>query len=127
MSETKHFFAGQSQEYVTPQAKDQTQQDKPVIPNIWMGLDNSGKNKQAGKNGFNSQLGFEDFLFFTIKKPRQQTCSAYHDQNIHHVLLITYPQITQIFADFIELGDLVIRRLVRQSLWRISQINADYN
>jgi hypothetical protein len=25
MSETKHFFPGQSQEYVTPHAKDQTQ------------------------------------------------------------------------------------------------------
>ena len=72
-AETKHFFPGQSQEYVTPQAKDQTRQDKPVIRNMWMGLDNGGKNKQTGKNGFNSQLGFEDFLFFTIKKPRQQT------------------------------------------------------
>jgi hypothetical protein len=78
-----------------------------------MGLDNSAKNKQGGENGFNSQLGFKDFLFFTIKKPRQQTCSEYNDQNIHHGLLITYPQITQIFGDFIELGDLVIRRFRR--------------
>ena len=90
-AETKHPFPGQGQEYIASQAKDQTQQDKPVIRNHQMGLDNSGKNKKRGKNGFNSQLDDEDFLFFTIKKPHQQTSIAYKDQNVHDIILKICP------------------------------------
>jgi hypothetical protein len=39
-----------------------------------MGLNYSAKNKQGGKNDFNSQLGLKDLLFFSIKKPQQQCC-----------------------------------------------------
>jgi hypothetical protein len=64
-----------------------------------MGLNHRAKNEKAGKSGFNDQFGFQGFLLFTIQKTCQQTCREYNDQNIHHVLLIIYPQITQIFAD----------------------------
>ncbi|MGD9240528.1 MAG: hypothetical protein PVG69_10915, partial [Desulfobacterales bacterium] len=56
------------------QAKNQTRQDKSVIRNNQMGLNYSAKNKQGGKNDFNSQLGLKDLLFFSIKKPQQQCC-----------------------------------------------------
>jgi hypothetical protein len=48
-----------------------------------MGLDNSGQDKQDRKNGFNNQLGFKDFLFFTIKKSSQQTRRNENDQYTH--------------------------------------------
>jgi hypothetical protein len=75
----EHLLPGQSQKYVTPQTKDQTRQDKSVKGNHRMGLNYSAKNKQGGKNDFNSQPGLEDFPFFSIKKPRKQTRSKNDD------------------------------------------------
>jgi hypothetical protein len=65
-----------------------------------MGLNDRGKNKQRRKKGFNRQLGRLNLLLFTIKKAGQQTRSEHHNQNIHRVLIIIYPQITQISTDF---------------------------
>ena len=64
-----------------------------------MELKGCGHDKKRGKEGFNRQFGFLSLLFFTIQEGNHQTSSEYNNQDIHRVLINTYPQITQINAD----------------------------
>ena len=78
-SKQKHSLLGQGQKNITAQAKNQPNQKNVKICGDGMGLEQSGQNKETGKDRLGWKLALQLSVFFKKQKPHQKYYCCYDD------------------------------------------------